>query len=865
MLHIQKLTGSASALTLAVALQTTVFGVATAQTEVSRASESVNVGDVVVTARRSIDTSAVDIKRTAAATVDAVTASDIERTTDTTLPEALERVVGVSADAFYGTSDAGYASIRGFDSRYNSMEIDGNPIWFSSQNNRGAQINMFPAGIVKETSVYKTVSPDQDHNAIGGHIALRTLRAFDGGAKPYLTLGARLGRYDQESRINDGPSGSVYAAGKTTFGSTKQFGLVAGVNYQRYANADVYSGVDSYTQVNGQDQANGNIYTNSHYDKLTRNLSLFGKLEVQATDKLYAFLSANLFDETKNLYLQRANTFVSATGGRTITQTGQGTATFTGGEGQVREYDYDVHRRAKIIGAGVDYALAGDTALVMRANYTDFYNNVLLRNLGDGFRLSGVNGAYDLNGEVATVTPSDPTRYATLANWVFRNTAATSGPAAYNRDQILKDKVYAARADLTHNVQASARGIGATAGVSWTRLDRGFDQNSRFFSLPGAPSLTLADFAPAGSSMADHAAIKTNWNGFWDRLWAGGVSRLDSAPTTDYQLREDVLAGHAALYVSGANFRAIAGLRYEHTRDKTGTANLIRNVVTPVTRKHDYGNWLPNLQGWFEPRPQLRLRAAFTKTLGRPDFADFAPGLTTTFDANGVPTNNGTNPQLGPRVSTNYDAGIEYYLSDGILALAVFRKNVDGETFSQRFEERDAAGQLTAINTIPLNTGAAKLAGVEATFAKRRFERFPAPFNRLGVQANYTYLDGQWDVVLSNGAQRSVSGLRNQPKWLANLQLSYHAGPVDLNLNYRKRGRSFTGTFGATATGDRWIDGYDALDAKVSWKVRRGLSASIEARNLTGSYIRQTTGGYDSLYNTVGAGRSYFAGVRYRY
>jgi outer membrane receptor protein involved in Fe transport len=157
------------------------------------------------------------------------------------------------------------------------------------------------------------------------------------------------------------------------------------------------------------------------------------------------------------------------------------------------------------------------------------------------------------------------------------------------------------------------------------------------------------------------------------------------------------------------------------------------------------------------------------------------------------------------------------------------------------------------------------LTGVEATFAKRRFERLPAPFNRLGLQANYTYLDGQWDVVLSDGAQRSVSGLRNQPKWLANLQLSYDAGPVDLNLNYRKRGRSFTGTFGATATGDRWIDGYDALDAKVSWKVRRGLSASLEARNLTDSYIRQTTGGYDSLYNTVGAGRSYFAGVRYRY
>jgi iron complex outermembrane receptor protein len=828
--------------------------------------DQANVGDIVVTARTSVETPREQIKRSATGIVDSTTAADIAKTTDTTLAEALERVVGVSSDAFYGTTDAGYVTLRGFDSRYNSMEIDGNPIWFSSQNNRGAQINMFPAAIVKETNVYKTVTPDQDANSIGGHIALRTLRAFDGGSAPYLTLGGRAGVYDQKSSVNDKPSGSLYGAGKFTFGSDNQFGVVLGANYQRYAGSDVYGGVDTYTQLNGQDQVGGNLHFDSAYDRYTRNTALYAKIEAQATDRLYAFLSGNYFDETKQLYLQRANAFIASGGTRTITPTGDGTADFTGGEGQIREYDYDIKRRAKVVGAGVDYRVVDKGVLVLRANYTDFYNDILTRNLGDGIRLSNLNGSYDINGDVPDVTPSDPARYENPANWIFRNTASTSGSASYNRDQILQDKVTSLRGDFNYNTHASARGFGASAGASWTRLDRSFDQDQRFYSLPASyGTLTLAQVAPAGTTMANNAALRMNWDRFWDILQTNGTVRTDLAPTTDYRLVEDVAAGHAEVTFAGSNFRLLAGVRYEHSDETTDTANLVRGVATPTHRTFSYGNWLPNAQASFDVTPRLRIRAAFTKTLGRPDFADFAPGLTTTFDTNGVQINNGTNPKLEPRISTNYDASIEYYLDDGILSLAVFRKDIAGETFSERTEIRDGSGVLLSIDTIPLNTGSAKVTGLELTAAKRRFGFLPAPFDRLGANANFTLLDGTWDVVFTDGTTRAVGGLRNQPKWLANLQLNYDAGPVDLNVNYRMRGRSFTGTFGTTEIGDRWIDGYDALDVKLSIKLIRQVSVSLEARNLTDSYIRQTTGANDSVYNSVGAGRSYFAGIRFRY
>ena len=45
----------------------------------------------------------------------------------------------------------------------------------------------------------------------------------------------------------------------------------------------------------------------------------------------------------------------------------------------------------------------------------------------------------------------------------------------------------------------------------------------------------------------------------------------------------------------------------------------------------------------------------------------------------------------------------------------------------------------------------------------------------------------------------------------------------------------------------------------------KGLQLTFEARNLTDSYTVITTGATDAIYNSVGGGRSYFAGFKYRY
>ncbi|WP_275226785.1 TonB-dependent receptor [Novosphingobium album (ex Liu et al. 2023)] len=825
--------------------------------------------EIVVTARQSVDTPVETIKRDAPAIVDSITAEEIEKTADITLPEALDRVVGVSSDGFFSSSDAGYVSLRGFDSRYNSMAIDGNPIWFSSQNNRGAQIGMFPSAIVKETSVYKTVTPDIDGNSVGGHISLRTLRAFDGGTQPFFKAGVRIGIPEQGSRVSDQQSYQAYGAGKFTFGPDKRFGFVFGFNRQHTADTDDMGSVSGYSRVAGPDGdlvdvINGNVFSRqSAVDKETRNTAIFAKLETRIEDEMYAFISGNLFDETKNYYVQRAGPFIAPTGGRTVTPTGPGTADFTNGQGQVREFDYVIERNAKVLGAGLDLRVLDKGVLVVRGNYTDYRNDTLTRNTGAGFRLSSFNGSYDISGDTPIITPSNPTLYNDASRWLFSNTANTSSSAAYLRYQPLRDKVYTLGTTFNYNNQANAEGFGASAGVNWVRLDRTFDQTQDFYALKSGVTLNLAQIA--GPSMASNQAALGNYDAFYDFLVANGNVRRDEALTTDYRLREDILAFHGAAYYSVGGFKLLGGVRYEHTSDDTVTGQVVSGINQPLSRANKYGKWLPNLQVAYEASDRLKLRAAFTKTLGRADFQDFAPGVTTTFDANGVTVINGSNGEIGTRVSTNYDASVEYYLDGGLLALAVFHKELDGEIFRQRTEVTDANGMLTEIRTIPLNNGKARVTGVEVTASKRRLDFLPAPFDRLGLSANFTYLDGKWDVVFTDGATRSVGGLRNQPKWLSNVRLSYDLGPVDLNLNYRGRGRTFTGTFGTVKEEDVYIRPQHMLDFQLNVTPNERLRVTFDAKNLTKEYQRQTIGIDDSLFNSLGRGREFWLGLHFRY
>ncbi|USI73465.1 TonB-dependent receptor [Sphingomonas morindae] len=798
-------------------------------------------------------------KKNAGQIVDSLTQREIDQLPDRSLAEVLDRLPGVSSDRGFSSSNARTVTIRGFDARYNSMDVDSNVVWNSSRNNRGTQLDVFPAAVINQIDVYKTVLPDQDANSVGGHLTLRTLRAFDGGPGTLIKAQAAYGLYAQDKYpASGGPSLRTDGVAKFTFGPQHQFGMVIGGEFQQHRFYDRYNEVTAYTQIGGDDVVNGDIFHGIFPSKQER-AALYGKLESRSEDQYYAFLSASWFNDRLAQSFNRGGTFITAT--RVTGATGDG-GSFERGVGETYFEQYRLNRETLLLGSGLDYRIGDTASVTLRGAHTRYtHDEDLFRS--ERFQLSGLSGSYDLD----QVPPSVSLNAASLAaagspaSWLQR-----TGRPAFDQAIPHHDNVYNGSAEINWNGQETARGFGLIGGMFWRRLDRRFDQTTLNYTLATGQSYRLSD-------VLDPAAGTQQPNGtdpvFIDRaayiayITKNGAFTRDDALTTDYRLHEDVLAGHLSGLWTTSYLRLLAGLRVEKTSVDNGSASAVSGTIVPQQRRSDYTNVLPNVQLAVQPLANVKARLSFTETLARPDFADFANGTTVSFNAAGVQIVSGANPKLGPRRSRNYDASIEWYFRGGFLSLGLFRKELSDETFRQVRNSVDANGVLTLIETIPLNTGSARLNGLELSLVKERFDFLPGPLGHLGFSGNYTLLDGQWKVVFTDGARRTVDGLRNQPRWLANLKLTYAQGPFGANIGYRLRGRTFTGSFGATAAQDIWIDAYARLDAQASLRVLPRTTLFAEGRNLTNSeWVEQTGLTARSTATAISQGRSFWFGIK---
>lgn len=817
--------------------------------------------EIIVTGLRSVDTTAGQVKRAKRGIVDTLTGSEADKLPDSSIAEALDRIVGVSSDQGYNSSQPRTVTVRGFDARYNSMDVDGNPVWNSSRNNRGTQLDVFPSSIINQLNVYKTVLPDQDANSIGGHIELRTLRAFDGGDGAWGKVKGSIGGYEQESVPTGagGPSYRFSAVGKDTFGSDHRFGIVLGADVQRDRFYDQYDQVTAYSQVAGVDVPNGTLLL-GNYDKEITRRSVYGKLEAHATDTLYAFLSANWFREndTENYY--RGGTYFTAA--TTSGTTADGTGNFTKGTALTYPESYRLDRKTLMLSGGLDYRVGARGALTVRGAFTNYHHDEVLSR-GSQFQYSYVTGSYDIGEDYPSVTLAADSKLGVAANWLHQ-----TGKTAFVQGMPIRDKVYSGRVQYDFNTQPDARGFGYQIGGGFRRLDRNYDQTVTSYTLAKGTSFALSQvpLAWAGIQTLDGASpVYIDSAAYWAWMQAHATITTDATPTSDYHLIEDVYAGHAALTFNAGRLHVLVGGRVEVTDFTDVTGRLVSGKAQSVTFANHYTNFLPNAQGSYDIAKGLRVRLAYTRTLARPDFSDFAMGSTITYDTNGYPVKSGTNPYLAPRVADNYDTSIEWYHPYGYVSLGLFHKDLAHETFTQLTQKLNDAGVVIETDTIPLNGGSAKVNGAEASAVIDRFRFLPTPLNGFGVSANYAYLDGSWNVVFSDGSRRTVGGLRNQPKWLANLNLNYTFGRVEVTLAYRLRGRTFTGTFGPTAAGDIWIEDYARLDLQANVRQGRNVSLFGEARNLNNAWWRATTGVDRSLYYATNPGRSYLGGIKLKY
>ncbi|MFS0773216.1 TonB-dependent receptor [Sphingomonas sp. 1P08PE] len=395
---------------------------------------------------------------------------------------------------------------------------------------------------------------------------------------------------------------------------------------------------------------------------------------------------------------------------------------------------------------------------------------------------------------------------------------------------------------------------------------------------------------------------------------------------TDRRIREKTVAPYLQINNTFDLFQnpahLIAGIRYEHTSVKSsalvpipsGTRQNSQNEFNVVysgqssftTFAGQYDEWLPSVDLDVQPIRNVKLRASYSHTITRADYGSLQGGLTVDqlFRVGGGTGAQG-NPNLVPFKSKNIDLSAEwYYTPESYMSVGYFRKKVSNYIGSTQVNT--PAFGLTNPANGPRYQAALAALGANATFAQIRDyigANFPGsvvngtilgtaadapvnfvistPFNSdetatidgfefaiqhsfwdtgFGTQLNYTKVDGNRDfdnTLPASTSQFAVNGLSDS----ANASAYYDKNGLQARVSYNWRAE-FLASGGINPN---YVEGYGQVDATASYEFIPGLTAFVEAINLTGADRRGHRRSDRNVTFVVKQDARYSAGVRFSF
>lgn len=369
------------------------------------------------------------------------------------------------------------------------------------------------------------------------------------------------------------------------------------------------------------------------------------------------------------------------------------------------------------------------------------------------------------------------------------------------------------------------------------------DPQAVFDLLGAAPINQAVDFRPFNDPNAQTSNVSEN------TYAAYGVLRFAS---TIAGMEWDGNAGLRVVQTESAS----DGFQTINYRDPSyvpspGTTPPTLSLITPIVGSNDYTEVLPSINLRLHVTPEVQVRFAASRNLARPDFGQ----LNATFNISpAYPTGSqsplpdpnvpgsGTatgNPFLDPQTVTAFDTSVEYYFSNvGFVYATAFKKKIEDLFFTtSSIETYDLPGiGPTDFNIARLNNvDEGDLQGFEIG-GQRFFDFLPSPFDGLGVQANYTFIDSNAATIAANaqtGGDEISVPIQGLSENSYNLVLLYEKYGWNARLAYNWRDDYLQGTSN-TGTGQLPIFGsaYGVLDGSISYDVNPSVAITFDAQNI---------------------------------
>jgi iron complex outermembrane recepter protein len=237
------------------------------------------------------------------------------------------------------------------------------------------------------------------------------------------------------------------------------------------------------------------------------------------------------------------------------------------------------------------------------------------------------------------------------------------------------------------------------------------------------------------------------------------------------------------------------------------------------------------------------------------------------------------NPDLEPFRADAYDLSFEWYFRDeGLVALALFRKDID--SFVVNSVERAFWTTLGLPNSLldqvpadptmefevrrPVNGKGGKLEGFEIQY-QQPFTFGPQWLSNFGTILNYTNVESKVNFA-AEGQPPEILNLVGLSEQSANATLYYDNDRFSARVSLAYRD-SFLRTASARVPNDiDFTDESTFVDFSTSYKVNDHFKVSLEALNLTDEYrtdlVDSTAERIDNYLHT---GRQYYLGLQYTY
>src|ERR1700737_1874157 len=746
------------------------------------------LGGVVVKAQRLGESQAAALERRATApnVVTVLSGDDIRALPTLNAAEAAGRIPGVTTERDEGRGEN--LQIRGTEPRLSNVTINGAHVPGTQAGSRIPKLDDIPSDVLAAIEVTKTLTAEQDADAIGGSVNLVT-KTPEGAPQGYIS--SQYGQMPLLSR-NQYQGGFAYGG---RFGEDGKLGFLIGGSADRNNRAindlEPAWNVDSTGRTFPVEWSQRDyVYRRNRYGVGSDIDYRFAGGSTLYLKGLYSF-----FENFGTTYVDDVTTGVTASSfGSTGDSLGAGSRGFGTGAEVTREA-YNRTPRETMYGfpAGGTTRL-GSVSVKASANIAgtaqherDYRFSPFVYDGPGGQRLTV---SYDVSNPKVPlfqyVTPAMKSAANSPSNFMLTNYFTVAGNTnGYDDGGALafsapwqmgeqgpsllrfRVKMRDERKDFTSNrasFSSTTPFVLSNAGIGVSDPNY-YDAISNAFTLGVVPDHLVT------ATYEDTHAFQNRSNAARNLLASFRGSEKD-------------YAGYVSNQVTGGALEAYPGVRVENThssylghvqtKDSTGTASPVREVPGTQT----YTDLFPSVQLKLNVADGTDARIAVTRGIARPDYSQLAPSLVGSTDLasrNNPSALTAGNPDLKPQHAWNYDLLVEHFFpSVGVLSGGVFYKQITDVILTWQFTYSGPVTELVGFKgTHPENGGAGHLVGGEAQ-GEARLLSLPGAARGLGFDLNYTHVNSK---VLVDPAGRTAPPARQSPN-LANVALIYDLGPV---------------------------------------------------------------------------------------